>query len=142
MSQAPNSPPDLAALVALCRDAIAEHRDADSPNEAVGLVWADGSTCRLVNEDPEPTMAFRVNRHRIMAILNDSPFPPVALYHTHAGEANPSLADSQMLGQLAATNPSPTMLIFGSDGLRAFCWHNGGVEECDLGERQPETGYS
>jgi proteasome lid subunit RPN8/RPN11 len=128
----PNS--DLANLARLCRDAIAEHRSDDSPNEAVGLIWADGSICRLVNEDPEPTKAFRVNKHRIMAMVNSNPSPPVALYHTHTGEANPSLADSQMLCQLAQTNTSPTMLIFGSDGLRAFRWHNGGVEECDLGK--------
>ena len=134
----PNS--DLTDLARLCRDAIAEHRTDDSPNEAVGLIWADGTIFRLVNEADDPTKAFRVNRHRIMAAVNESPYPPVALYHTHAGEANPSLADSQMLAQLAATNTSPTMLIFGCDGLRAFRWHNGGVEECNLGETIPQAG--
>lgn len=133
-----SDPTDLASLAAVCHDAIAEHRYDDSPNEAVGLIWPDGTIYRLVNEDEDPTAAYRVNRARIATAIATNPHPPVALYHTHAGLATPSLADSRMLGHLAAAgNDTPTMFIFGSDGLRAWQWHDGAIKEHDLGKTIP-----
>jgi hypothetical protein len=123
-----------AALSRLILASVREHRILAAPSEAVGLVWADGITMPLVNESPTPREAFLVSRQQIIDALRFRP-PPVALYHTHANQAAPSIADSQMLAQLADLNASePVMFIYGSDGLRAWTWHNGAVEEVDLGE--------
>ena len=71
----------------------------NTPNEAVGLIDAEGNIWELNNTHHDPTSAFQVNRDDIRFIVEDSGFTGLSeatLWHTHpSGGVGPSRIDLQ-----------------------------------------------
>ena len=97
------------------------HRDDVYPQEAVGVLCADGSCFPLVNQARSAhrleVSAFLVAE--AIDMLGERGLSPVAFYHSHPTSASgPSNRDIQMM----QTKPGALFVIVGQDGIAAWLW--------------------
>lgn len=111
---------------------IRAQREKSAPDEAVGIAWWDGTITALVNHADDPEEEYFVELRDISVAVARKGLFPVGVWHTHWCEkAIPSGADIHQLESLAKTSTRPLMLIYGTDGLRAWTWDDGLEEVID-----------
>ena len=99
------------------------HRDDVYPQEAVGVLCADGSCFPLVNQARSAhrleVSAFLVAE--AIDMLVERGLSPVAFYHSHPTSASgPSTRDVQMM----QTKPGALFVIIGQDGIAGWLWND------------------
>ena len=119
-------------LLPLVEPLIRAHAAEDAPLEAVGLVFADGSIQRLINQ-ARSRHRFAISRSQLTEVLAAAEQKPVCLYHSHPTvEAKPSLPDRAIMRtQMEIAGISIPFLILGTDGLRVWLWQNGEAVEVE-----------
>ena len=109
--------------------ALLAHMDYDAPNEAVGLLWDDGTTTRLTNQARSPSR-FSVGRTQMAEALADvDPTEKIliGLYHSHPnGMIRPSLTDEmQMCEQAHMEITLPWLIVTPDHSLHIWWWEMG-----------------
>ncbi len=111
----------LEAILVAVREELVAHRAKDYPNEAVGIITADGTTYPLINQARSPKR-FEVSEQLVteaIAQLKVRKRHPVAVYHSHPeSSSDPSKRDENMMAEM----PQATFVIVGQDGIAAWMW--------------------
>lgn len=110
---------------------IWKHREEDSPLEAVGLVFLDGRTYRLINQ-ARSEHRYSVNEALVAEAVELHDSPLVAIYHSHTwSPSGPSRLDQHMMREMASDEQWAHIvsLILGTDGLKGWIW-----QETDQGD--------
>ncbi|MDK1103791.1 MAG: Mov34/MPN/PAD-1 family protein [Actinomycetota bacterium] len=101
---------------------LLDHRNRDYPNEAVGIICADGTCYPLINQARSPTR-YEVSTILVgeaIEILSNRNLSPVAVYHSHpTSSSDPSARDSMMMSEI----PGALFIIIGNDGIAAWTWN-------------------
>jgi proteasome lid subunit RPN8/RPN11 len=112
----------LSEILDLATPLIAAHSADDAPTEACGVVLADGSIHRLINQarSSHRWAVSKVQMRELMELHKS----PIAIYHSHPTSlAIPSSPDKTMMeAWYAHAGLSLPFLIYGIDGLRAWTW--------------------
>lgn len=109
---------------------IVTHMLDELPDEAVGLLWSDGSVSRLINQARSPSR-FSVSQPQLAEAM-DKVSPDlllVGLYHSHPGgkEILSAEDEDQLRLQFTAGIPIPWLIINPSGNLKAWWWSQ---EDC------------
>ena len=112
------------ALIKACAVDMKHHRDESYPEEAVGILCADGSSYPLINQ-ARSSRRFEVSEtllEEAIAMLNEVGKHPVAIYHSHPESASgPSRRDIEMMKLM----PGALSVIVGIDGIAGWVWDDG-----------------
>ncbi len=115
--------PQLETLLTAARTDLTKHRDDDYPNEAVGILCADGTVYPLINQ-ARSHKRFEVSERIVteaIAQLKVRKRHPVAIYHSHpTSTSEPSNRDIMMMQEM----PQASFVIVGSDGIAAWMWND------------------
>lgn len=100
---------------------LIEHRNSDYPNEAVGLLCADGAIYKLINQ-ARSAKRFEVSEllvNEALLYLESRDHLPIAMYHSHPeASCGPSRRDISWM----ETMPGAISVIVGQDGIAAWRW--------------------
>lgn len=111
----------LSLVLAVAREDLVNHRDDDYPNEAVGILCADGTCYPLINQ-ARSSKRFEVSEQIVteaVAQLKVRKRNPVAIYHSHpTSDSGPSKRDIMMMEEM----PQASFVIVGNDGIAAWMW--------------------
>lgn len=112
---------EVEALLAAARQDIVASRNESYPNEAVGIICADGDVYPLINQ-ARSAHRFSVGETLVGEAINHLKYRnkmPVAVYHSHPESASgPSGRDEMMMQEM----PGAVFVIVGSDGISAWLW--------------------
>ncbi|MDK1103813.1 MAG: Mov34/MPN/PAD-1 family protein [Actinomycetota bacterium] len=101
---------------------LLNHRNRDYPNEAVGIICADGTCYPLINQ-ARSSSRFEVSITLVreaMEILVRRDLDPVAIYHSHpTSSSDPSARDGIMMSELSGV----LFVVIGNDGIAAWTWN-------------------
>ena len=124
---------ELMHALAIAKPDIIDHAADDHPLEAVGLVFSDGSTRRLINQARSPRR-FSIARAQLEEVIAESGLSPICLYPSHpAGRAVPSTPDQRVMSSQATRAGLPVpFVILGVDGLRVWLWQDGAAREIQV----------
>ena len=111
----------LTDVLAIAEPLIATHAADEYPREAVGIVFANGTIKRLINQ-ARSNKRVVASADQVAAALNDSDSPP----------AVPSSADKKAMAEQASHLTYVPLLIYGIDGLRVWVWHDGDAVEMEV----------
>ena len=111
----------VGALLVTARQDIVASRNESYPNEAVGIICADGDVYPLINQ-ARSAHRFSVGETLVGEAINHLKYRgkmPVAVYHSHPESASdPSQHDQAMMQEM----PGAVFVIVGSDGIAAWMW--------------------
>lgn len=111
----------LEAILVVVRPYLVEQRAHHYPNEAVGIICADGTHYPLINQARSPKR-FEVSQllvNEAIIHLKNSNRHPIAVYHSHPdSSSDPSKRDEMLMAEM----PQSTSVIVGSDGIAAWMW--------------------
>ena len=111
----------LEAILVAVRGDLLAHRNNDYPNEAVGILTADGTAYPLINQARSPKR-FEVSQQLVAEAINHLKYRnhlPIAVYHSHPeADSGPSERDQMMMREM----PQSTFVIIGNDGIAAWMW--------------------
>jgi len=121
----------LTDVLAIAEPLIATHAADEYPREAVGIVFANGTIKRLINQ-ARSNKRVVASADQVAAALNDSD-SPMCFYHSHPRTpAVPSSADKKAMAEQASHLTYVPLLIYGIDGLRVWVWHDGDAVEMEV----------
>lgn len=104
---------------------MVNHMLDELPNEAVGLLWGDGSISRLINQARSP-LRFAVSQPQLAEAMDavDPEILLVGLYHSHPGGRTTLSAEDedQLRLQFTAGIWIPWFIINPSGNLHAWWW--------------------
>jgi len=121
----------LADVLTAVEPLIAAHAADEYPREAVGIVFADGTIKRLINQARSEKRVV-ASADQVAAALDDSD-SPMCFYHSHPRTAAvPSPADRKAMAEQASHASYVPLLIYGIDGLRVWVWHDGDAVEMEV----------
>ena len=108
-------------LLSHARNSLVQHRNESYPNEAIGILCADGEVYPLINQARSPHR-FEVGETLVGEAINHLKYRgklPVAVYHSHPETGSgPSARDELMMQEM----PGAVFVIVGDDGIAAWLW--------------------
>ncbi len=111
----------IEVLMAAGRADMIRHRNEAYPEEAVGIICADGSTYPLINQ-ARSAHRFEVSQVFVVEAikaLNEAKRFPVAVYHSHPeSSSGPSARDVSLM---QAMNGALSIIV-GIDGITGWAW--------------------
>ena len=112
---------EVEALLLVARADLLAARHDGYPNEAVGILCADGSVYPLINQ-ARSSKRFEVGETAVGEAINHLKYRgrfPVAVYHSHpTSDSGPSERDKMMMEEM----PNALFVIIGKDGIAAWLW--------------------
>lgn len=112
---------EVEALLGTARADLLAARHKDYPNEAVGILCADGSVYPLINQ-ARSSKRFEVGETAVGEAINHLKYRgrfPVAVYHSHpTSDSGPSERDKMLMQEM----PNAVNVIIGKDGIAAWLW--------------------
>lgn len=112
---------EVEALLVAARAELVVSRNHEYPNEAVGIVCADGDVYPLINQ-ARSNRRFEVGETLVGEAINHLKYRnkhPVAVYHSHPeSDSGPSVRDQMLMQEM----PKAINIIVGMDGIAAWLW--------------------
>ena len=112
---------EVEKILAASRADLIASRNLEYPNEAVGIVCADGDVYPLINQ-ARSNRRFEVGETLVGEAINHLKYRdkhPVAVYHSHPeSDSGPSKRDQMLMQEM----PKAINIIVGMDGIAAWLW--------------------